>query len=96
MLGTSTQLINAFTKNWDKEIINTLGLNLAMFQDIKMPKETLASLRKELVEEFGFDMDVILPATHDTGSAVLAVPELEDTKKSMSNGVLMLKKSLKN
>lgn len=77
--ATSTQLINAFTKNWDKEIINTLGLNLAMFQDIKMPKETLGSLRKELVEEFGFDMDVILPATHDTGSAVLAVPELEDT-----------------
>ncbi|MFC0558465.1 rhamnulokinase [Halalkalibacter alkalisediminis] len=77
--ATSTQLINAFTKKWDKEIIDTLGLNFEMFQEIKMPKETLGSLRSKLVEEFGFDMDVILPATHDTGSAVLAVPELEDT-----------------
>ncbi|MDT8860161.1 rhamnulokinase [Alkalihalobacillus sp. MEB130] len=77
--ATSTQLINAFTKKWDKEIINTLGLNFDMFQDIKMPKEKLGRLKEELVEEFGFSMDVILPATHDTGSAVLAVPELEDT-----------------
>ncbi len=32
-----------------------------------------------MVAEFGFDMKVILPATHDTGSAVISVPELEDT-----------------
>jgi rhamnulokinase len=77
--ATSTQLINAFTKKWDKEIINALGLNFEMFEEIKMPKETLGSLKDELVKEFGFDMNVILPATHDTGSAVLAVPELDDT-----------------
>src|SRR5699024_12572212 len=28
--------------------------------------------------EFGFDMTVLLPATHDTGSAVVAVPDSED------------------
>jgi rhamnulokinase len=77
--ATSTQLINAFTKKWDKEIINQLGLNFEMFQEIKMPKEKLGSLKEELVQELSFNMDVILPATHDTGSAVLAVPELEDT-----------------
>ncbi|PSL36273.1 L-rhamnulokinase [Planomicrobium soli] len=77
--ATSTQLINAFTKNWDKDIINTLGFNFDMFQEIKMPKETLGTLREELVSEFGFDMPVILPATHDTGSAVLSVPQVDDT-----------------
>lgn len=77
--ATSTQLINAFTRKWDKEIICKLGLNIGMFQEIKMPKQTLGTLREELVEEFGFNMEVILPATHDTGSAVIAVPELEDT-----------------
>lgn len=29
-------------------------------------------MRKELEEEFGFDMEVILPATHDTGSAFIS------------------------
>ncbi|MFC7686712.1 rhamnulokinase [Ureibacillus sp. GCM10028918] len=77
--ATSTQLINAFTKKWDKDIICKLGLNMEIFQEIKMPKQTLGNLREELVKELGFDMEVILPATHDTGSAVLSVPELEDT-----------------
>lgn len=75
--ATSTQLINAFTKKWDKEIIHTLGLNMDMFQEIKMPKTKLGPLKEELAAEFGFSMDVILPATHDTGSAVLAVPQPE-------------------
>lgn len=77
--ATSTQLINTFTRNWDKEIINTLGFNIDMFQEIKMPKTTLGTLKEELADEFGFGMDVILPATHDTGSAVLAVPQPEST-----------------
>src|SRR5699024_6654034 len=50
-----------------------------MFQKILPPKSELGSLRTELVEEFGFDMTVLLPATHDTGSAVVAVPESEDS-----------------
>lgn len=77
--ATSTQLLNAFTKKWDKEIINQLDLNIDMFQEIKMPKDKLGHLKPELVEEFGFDLEVILPATHDTASAVLAVPELDET-----------------
>ncbi|MDN7242126.1 rhamnulokinase [Planococcus sp. N028] len=77
--ATSTQLINAFTRNWDKDIIRELGFNYEMFQEIKMPKTVLGPIKKELAAEFGFTMDVILPATHDTGSAVLAIPQLEDT-----------------
>lgn len=77
--ATSTQLINAFTRNWDKDIIRTLGFDFGMFQEVKMPKTVLGPLKPELAAEFGFTLDVILPATHDTGSAVLAVPHLEDT-----------------
>lgn len=77
--ATSTQLINAFTRNWDKDIIRTLGFDYEMFQEIKMPKTVLGPIKPELAAEFGFTLDVILPATHDTGSAVLAVPHLEDT-----------------
>ncbi|RLQ90191.1 rhamnulokinase [Planomicrobium sp. Y74] len=77
--ATTTQLINAFTRNWDKEIIDRLGLNFEMFQEVMMPKTVLGNLKEELAEEFGFDMNVVLPATHDTGSAVLSVPQSEDT-----------------
>lgn len=77
--ASSTQLLNAFTKNWDKQILETLEINREMFQEIKLPNTVLGNLRTELVEEFGFDMKVILPATHDTGSAVISVPELGET-----------------
>ena len=50
-----------------------------MFHEILPPKTVLGTLSKELVEEFGFDMKVVLPATHDTGSAVISVPEVDDT-----------------
>lgn len=77
--ATSTQLVNAFTKKWDKELLDILGINKEMFHEIKTPKTILGSLTEELVSEFGFDMKVILPATHDTGSAVISVPEQDET-----------------
>jgi rhamnulokinase len=77
--ATSTQLLNAFTKKWDKTILDTLEINKEIFQEIKKPNTILGNLRPELVEEFGFDMKVILPATHDTGSAVISVPAFNDT-----------------
>ncbi|MFD2922318.1 rhamnulokinase [Halobacillus naozhouensis] len=77
--ATTTQLVNAFTKNWDTELLDQLGLNKEMFQEIQPPKSVLGNLREDLIDEFGFDMKVLLPPTHDTGSAVVAVPELEDT-----------------
>ncbi|ALX49016.1 rhamnulokinase [Lentibacillus amyloliquefaciens] len=77
--ATSTQLVNAFTKKWDRELLDQLGINKEMFQEILPPKSTLGNLKPELSREFGFDMKVLLPATHDTGSAVVSVPESNDT-----------------
>ncbi|WP_342041616.1 rhamnulokinase [Bacillus sp. OTU2372] len=77
--ATSTQLVNAFTKKWDHDLLDLLGINKEMFHEIKMPKAVLGTLREELVSELGFDLQVILPATHDTGSAVIAVPEENET-----------------
>jgi rhamnulokinase len=77
--ATSTQLVNAFTKKWDDGLLEKLGINKEMFQEIQMPKTILGNLTEDLVSEFGFDMKVVLPATHDTGSAVISVPELTDS-----------------
>lgn len=70
--ATSTQLLNSFDRVWDENILKEYGINKEIFGEIKMPKTSLGNLRDELVEEFGFDMEVILPATHDTGSAFIS------------------------
>lgn len=70
--ATSTQMVNSFDRTWDEKILEEYGINKEIFQEIKMPKTNLGNLRKELADEFGFDMEVILPATHDTGSAFIS------------------------
>ncbi|MBT2700934.1 rhamnulokinase [Bacillus sp. ISL-40] len=87
--ATSTQLVNAFTKKWDHDLLDILGINKEMFHEIKTPKTVLGTLKEELVSELGFDLQVILPATHDTGSAVIAVPE-EDASIYISSGTWSL------
>ncbi|AMQ20568.1 rhamnulokinase [Geobacillus thermoleovorans] len=77
--ATTTQLVNAQTKTWDVELVRELGLKETMFQPLQLPKTVLGPLRKDIAEELGVEMTVILPATHDTASAVAAVPELDDT-----------------
>ncbi len=43
-----------------------------------MPGQAFGHLTEELQKEIGFDVEVVAPATHDTGSAVLAVPANDD------------------
>lgn len=88
--ATSTQLVNSFDKTWDDNILNSLEINKEMFQEIKLPKTNLGSLRRELVEEFGFDMEVILPATHDTGSAFISSVCNDEDSVYLSSGTWSL------
>ena len=47
-------------------------------------------MRPALREELGFDCQVILPASHDTGSAFLAVPAGEGDSVTLSSGTWSL------
>ena len=72
--ATSTGLVNAKTHSWDGEIIDALGLPSGLFQDLSQPGTTVGNFKKEIAERLGYDATVILPATHDTASAVIATP----------------------
>ena len=72
--ATTTQLIRAGTADWDRELMNRLGIPANLFGKIAMPGTELGGLLPEVQAAAGFDCRVVLPATHDTGSAVLAVP----------------------
>lgn len=72
--ATTTQLVNPNTKNWDYELITMLGFNPELFCPICVPGTLIGSFTENIENELGFNCQVILPATHDTGSAVLAIP----------------------
>ena len=61
-----------------------------MFCKLVMPGTNLGSLREEVQKEVGFNLDVVVPATHDTGSAVLAVPANDEDFIYISSGTWSL------
>lgn len=88
--ATTTQLVNPETKDWDMELIDRLGYPAGIFQKIRMPGTELGRLKEEIAEEIGYSCKVVLPATHDTGSAVMAVPAEGDDVLYISSGTWSL------
>lgn len=88
--ATTSQLINAQTNGWDYELMDMLGYKKSMFKELVMPGTSLGGLRPELVEEIGYDLEIVTPCTHDTGSAVLAVPANDDDFIYISSGTWSL------
>lgn len=88
--ATTGQLVNAQTKDWDYELIEKLGYNKEMFGKLNLPKTSVGMLTQEIQDKVGFNLEVILPATHDTGSAVMAVPANDDDFIYLSSGTWSL------
>lgn len=88
--ATTGQLISAVTNDWDYELMDMLGYPSKMFQPVSMPGTVVGNFSKAIQEEVGFDCKVVLPATHDTGSAVLAVPTNNDNAIYISSGTWSL------
>lgn len=88
--ATSTALVDAHTKTWDKELIEQLGFPTRLFGRLSLPGEAVGTLTDKIKQQVGFDCTVLLPATHDTGSAFLAVPADNDTSVYISSGTWSL------
>lgn len=88
--ATTTALVDASTKNWDFDLIERLHLPKQIFQNITSPGTILGKLTDELKEETGLDLEVILPASHDTGSAFIAVPAKDEHSVFISSGTWSL------
>ncbi|HIS48547.1 MAG TPA: rhamnulokinase [Candidatus Scybalocola faecigallinarum] len=88
--ATTTQLVSPTTNDWDHELIRMLGYRDSMFQPIHMPGYVVGHLLPQIREQVGFDCEVVLVATHDTGSAVLSVPSNGDDGIYISSGTWSL------
>ena len=71
----TTNLLNPITKEWDFELIDKLGIPRNVFAEIIHPGETYGMLKADIAEELGCpQVPVIAVASHDTASAIVAVP----------------------
>ncbi len=72
--ASTSQFYNPVTGTWATELLGKLNLPTHMLGNITQPGTNLGPLRGALAAETGMKTHVVLPGTHDTASAVLAVP----------------------
>ena len=88
--ASTTALVNAVTRDWDRELMNRLGIPERIFETISPAGTVLGEFSEAIQNETGLNMTVILPATHDTGSAYLAVPAKDENAVFLSSGTWSL------
>ncbi len=87
--ATTTGMVNAITHKWDEEIIEKLGYKKELFGDLAQPGSVVGEFTDEVAAFVGYKAKVVLPATHDTASAVLAAP-LDGQTPYISSGTWSL------
>ena len=86
-LASTTQLYNPRTRSWSKKLLSALGLRKELFAPICPSGTCLGPLQKDLATEVGLpQIEVIACCSHDTGSAVAAIPAAGKNWACLSSG----------
>ena len=73
--ATTTQFYNPSSGRWATDLLDRLQIPTRMLEEIIAPGTSLGPLQPSVCEAVGLrGVDVIVPGTHDTASAVMAVP----------------------
>ena len=73
--ATTSQMYHPTNRNWSLDMLGKLGLPTQMFPEVVAPGTKLGRLREDVARRAGLPrLDVVAPATHDTGAAIAAVP----------------------
>jgi rhamnulokinase len=80
-IASTSQMVDCHTGDWAKDMLTELGLPIPELRPLTNPGDEIGSLRKKLADDTGLPVGVrvVAPASHDTASAVAAVPAVEDT-----------------
>ena len=85
---STTQLLDIQTNTLSKELLDFCQTDEKIFQTMVMPGTSLGSLSLDMQKIIGTDIEVIVPATHDTGSAYMAA--IEENSVILSSGTWSL------
>lgn len=90
--ASTTGLLGVETREWDVDLIDRLALPRALFTPLVDPATVVGSIRPGVRAEAGIDRDleVITVASHDTASAVVAIPAISPDFAYISCGTWSL------
>ena len=90
--ASTTQMYSIRRGRWAGELLNTLDLPVGLLPPITRPGTLMSPLRTDVLKEAGFaaPFPAIAVASHDTASAVAAIPNLDGHSVFLSSGTWSL------
>ncbi len=85
--ATTTQCLDPNKRDWAINVLNAMEIPSHLFKPVTDPGTRLGTLLKPIAEETGVGgVRIVVPACHDTGSAVVAVPAQNQDFAWISSG----------
>lgn len=80
-IASTSQMVDCHTRDWAREMLAELGLPAHILQPIVSPGTVVGRIRQALARDAGLpaELRVIAPPSHDTASAIAAVPATGDS-----------------
>jgi rhamnulokinase len=89
--ATTTQFFDARTGQWATALLDRLGIPTRLFPEVMQAGTVLGPLQADMAAAAGLEpLPVVAVATHDTASAVVAVPADEEEFLWLSSGTWSL------
>jgi rhamnulokinase len=88
--ASTTGALNATTRGWDPAVRAAAGLPAGLLPTLRDPGDRVGPLLPSVAELVGGQADVTLVGSHDTASAVVAVPATEPDFAYISSGTWSL------
>jgi sugar (pentulose or hexulose) kinase len=90
-IASTSQMMDMRTGQWSKKIFDKLSLPIEIIPDIVKSGTVVGQLTEEVAKEIGCEpIDVIAVGSHDTASAVAAVPAGDNNWAYISSGTWSL------
>src|SRR5919106_377032 len=90
--ASTTQMYDPTKREWAWNVIDAMGFPRRLFQELVDPGQRLEPVLPELADTIGLNapVDVVAVASHDTASAVVAVPAEDEHIAYISSGTWSL------
>jgi rhamnulokinase len=89
--ASTTQMYDPQARLWAFDLLNAFGLPRHLLGTLVQPGSVLGPLRPSVAGDLGLNgVSVVVPATHDTASAVAAVPARGESWAFLSSGTWSL------
>jgi len=86
-IATTSQLLNPYSRQWNKELFDAIGVPVTIMQEVVQQGLVTGYVDESIYLQAGLNpVPVISVASHDTGSAIVAIPAEDENWAYLSSG----------